>query len=94
MSESSTVPILRSPENTIPNQYLVMLKDHGDLASHLAWLQQRDSTLDGEPPKCKVIHQFEQVYKGYAAVLTKPVLEDLTKRDDVESIAEDSRPSW
>ncbi|CAE7084570.1 unnamed protein product [Rhizoctonia solani] len=93
MNEPPTVPILRSPENTIPNQYLVRLKEDGDMATHLAWLQQQDPTPDGGSPKCKVLYQYKR-HKGYAAVLSKPVLEDLTKRDDVQLIAEDCQPTW
>ncbi|KAG8718161.1 hypothetical protein FRC08_005815 [Ceratobasidium sp. 394] len=93
MSNPFTVPISRAPQNAIPDQYLVRLKEHSDLASHLNWLQgQMPQSNDGESPKFEVIHKYNLI-KGYAAKLPGPVLENLANRDDVKSITEDRRPT-
>ncbi|KAG9123877.1 hypothetical protein FRC07_013658 [Ceratobasidium sp. 392] len=93
MSSPFTVPISRASQNAIPNQYLVRLKEHADLDSHLAWLQQQKLKSDNGSSKYEVIYKYSLI-KGYAAILIGPVLEDLTKRDDVESITEDRQATW
>ncbi|CAE6355916.1 unnamed protein product [Rhizoctonia solani] len=83
------VPVSRASQNAVPNQYLVGLKEHSDVASHLNWLQQRIPKSD----QSKVVYKYG-LTKGYTAILTEPVLEAVTKRDDVKSIDEDRQPTW
>ncbi|EUC60660.1 peptidase inhibitor I9 [Rhizoctonia solani AG-3 Rhs1AP] len=87
----STITISRPSQNAIPDKYIVSLKDHVDIASHLTWLQQRNPNPDDGSSKCEVIHKYKFI-KGYAAKLAGPVLVDLTKCNDVKSIAQDRRP--
>ncbi|CAE6481777.1 unnamed protein product [Rhizoctonia solani] len=93
MSESFTVPISRASQNAIPNRYLVCLKEHADTESHINWLEQQIAMSHNESIECKVVYKYS-LAKGYTAVLTGPVLEALTERDDVNSIAEDSQATW
>ncbi|CAE6408217.1 unnamed protein product, partial [Rhizoctonia solani] len=87
------VPISWASQNAIPNRYLVCLKEHADLESHIGWLEQQISKADNELIKCRVVYKYG-LTKGYTAVLTEPILTTLTKREDVKSITEDSQPTW
>ncbi|CAE6421321.1 unnamed protein product [Rhizoctonia solani] len=88
---SSPVPISWTGQNAIPNKYLVRLKDDADITSHLSWLEQNHSNSDDGSSKCQVLHKYSLI-KGYAAILTGSVVENLTKRGDVKSITEDRKP--
>ncbi|KAL5632821.1 hypothetical protein ACGC1H_005687 [Rhizoctonia solani] len=53
-----TVPVSRASQNAIPDQYLVCLKEHSDVASHLSWLEQQIPKSD----KSKVVYKYGRKY--------------------------------
>ncbi|KAG9110754.1 hypothetical protein FRC07_008156 [Ceratobasidium sp. 392] len=72
----------------IAETYLVMLKKTGDLTGHLGRMREQAHKYSNTLSKCEVVQEHETI-KGYTAILSGSALEDLTKRNDVESIIEE-----
>ncbi|KAL5640574.1 hypothetical protein ACGC1H_001148 [Rhizoctonia solani] len=90
MSETpSLVAISRAAQNAIPGTYIVTLKPHCDLKSHIDSMQVQ-AHQHATPFQFEVLHQY-QIIKGYQAKLSESILSHLTRRDDVKSIVEDRR---
>ncbi|QRW22941.1 peptidase inhibitor i9 [Rhizoctonia solani] len=93
MSNPSVVPMFQAGQNAIPNKYLIRLNDEADITDHLSWLQREHPDSVDDELGCQVVHKYTLI-KGYAAILGRSTLEDFTRRNDVESITEDHKPTY
>ncbi|CAE6419205.1 unnamed protein product [Rhizoctonia solani] len=85
--QPACVSITKAEDKPIADSYLVKLKEGADVEGHLDWIQGQSRKYTGTLYKCKVEYRYENI-RGYAAYLSGPALDELTKRDDVQAIYE------
>ncbi|XP_071849597.1 uncharacterized protein [Apostichopus japonicus] len=82
---SALAPILRT-QDSVPDRYIVKLKDGADLNAVLRHVQ-LTAAFDS---RVKVTHTFENVFRGFSARLTDTLLATLRNIDAVEYVEEDN----
>ncbi|CUA68905.1 hypothetical protein RSOLAG22IIIB_13851 [Rhizoctonia solani] len=84
------VPISWAGRAATSGKFIVLLKPHVDVKSHLESMQARAQQY-AAPSRFEAFYRYQRI-NAYRAKLNGPILDDLTRRDDVESITED-RPA-
>ncbi|CUA75382.1 hypothetical protein RSOLAG22IIIB_11706 [Rhizoctonia solani] len=81
------VPISWAGRAATSGKFIVLLKPHVDIKSHIESMQARAQQY-APPSRFEAFYRYQRKY----LLLNGPILDDLTRRDDVESITED-RPA-
>lgn len=101
------VRVFEGRPDVIPNEYVIMLKDHVNVQEHLAGVQalfQQSNVVATDGVVNRLLHTYD-VLKGYSAVLRSDVLSELRQFDtDIEliesnmlvhaSYTQKNPPSW